>query len=219
MTFDFLIMYPKNIQELINEFAEFPSIGPKTAERFIFYLIKKSPAQLEKLSLMIKDIKKMSLCPLCGNFSEKDICPICANKNRDHSIICVVADPQDLMALEKTHEYKGVYHLLGGVISTTQNIGPENLRFKQLLERIDKSATKVKEIILALNPDLEGETTSLYLINLLKSLKINPHTTNHNFSMGIKISRLGRGLPIGSDLEYADEITLSNALKRRETIG
>ncbi|MDD2646733.1 MAG: recombination mediator RecR [Patescibacteria group bacterium] len=197
--------YPKNLQDLINEFAQFPSIGPKTAERFIFYLLKKSPAQLEKLSTSIKELKKISLCPLCNNFAEKNICPLCGNQNRDHSIICVVADPQDLMALEKTQDFKGVYHILGGLISTTQNTSPENLRVNQLLQRIAKSAVKVKEIILALNPDLEGETTSLYLINLLKPLKI-------------KISRLARGLPIGSDLEYADEITLSNAIKRREVI-
>ncbi|MCX6741307.1 MAG: recombination mediator RecR, partial [Candidatus Parcubacteria bacterium] len=163
-------MYPKNIQDLINEFSEFPSIGPKTAERFIFYLMKKSPQQLEKLTAMMNDLKHLSLCPLCGNFAEKMICPICANKNRDHSIVCVVADPQDLMAIEKTRDFKGVYHLLGGVISTTQNIGPDNLRIQQLLQRIGKSIIKVKEIILALNPDLEGETTSLYLINLLKPL-------------------------------------------------
>jgi recombination protein RecR len=136
---------------------------------------------------------------------EKMVCPICANKNRDHSIICVVADPQDLMAVEKTRDFKGVYHLLGGTISTTQDIGPDTLRIQQLLQRIGKSVVKVKEIILALNPDLEGETTTLYLINLLKPLKL-------------KMTRLARGLPIGSDLEYADEITLSNAIKRREVI-
>ena len=198
-------MYPKNIQDLINEFAQFPSIGPKTAERFIFYLMKKSPQQLEKLTIMVKNLKHLSLCPLCGNFMEKMVCPICANKNRDHSIICVVADPQDLMAVEKTRDFKGVYHLLGGTISTTQDICPDTLRIQQLLQRIGKSVVKVKEIILALNPDLEGETTTLYLINLLKPLKL-------------KMTRLARGLPIGSDLEYADEITLSNAIKRREVI-
>jgi recombination protein RecR len=198
-------MYPKNIQDLINEFAQFPSIGPKTAERFIFYLMKKSPQQLEKLTIMVKNLKHLSLCPLCGNFMEKMVCPICANKNRDHSIICVVADPQDLMSVEKTRDFKGVYHLLGGTISTTQDIGPDTLRIQQLLQRIGKSVVKVKEIILALNPDLEGETTTLYLINLLKPLKL-------------KMTRLARGLPIGSDLEYADEITLSNAIKRREVI-
>jgi recombination protein RecR len=195
--------YPKNIQDLIDEFSHFPTIGPKTAERFIFYLLKKSPQNLEKLADLIKNLKNFSACRICGNFSEKNICPICADNQRDHSIICVVAEPQDLVAIEKTNEYHGVYHILGGVINNIQGTGPEKLRINELLQRVKKSP--VKEIILALNPDLEGETTSLYLINLLKKYPI-------------KITRLARGLPMGSDLEYADEITLSNAIKRREII-
>jgi len=198
-----LKFYPKNIQDLIDEFSHFPTIGPKTAERFIFYLLKKSPQNLEKLADLIKNLKNFSSCRICGNFSEKNICPICADNQRDHSIICVVAEPQDLVAIEKTNEYHGVYHILGGVINNIQGTGPEKLRINELLQRIKKSP--VKEIILALNPDLEGETTSLYLINLLKKYPI-------------KITRLARGLPMGSDLEYADEITLSNAIKRREII-
>lgn len=197
------ISYPKNIQNLINEFSRFPTIGPKTAERFIFYLLKKSPQELIKLTELIKNLKNFSSCKICGNFSEKNICSICADTRRDHSTICLVAEPQDLMAIEKTNEYRGVYHILGGVINNIQGIGPEKIKIKELLERMKKNP--IKEIILALNPDLEGETTSLYLINLLKPYKI-------------KISRLARGLPMGSDLEYADEITLSNAIKRRETI-
>lgn len=200
-------MYPYNIQNLINEFSRFPTIGPKTAERFIFYLLKKSPPDLERLAELIKNLKKISFCQICGYYSEKDICAICGNPGRDKSTICVVSEPQDLIAIEKTNDYRGVYHILGGVINATQEIGPEQLTINQLINRAGKN--EVKEIILALNPDLEGETTSLYLINLLK-----PYPAKS----GIKISRLARGLPMGSDLEYADEITLSNAIKRREII-
>jgi len=200
-------MYPSRIQNLINEFSRFPTIGPKTAERFIFYLLKKSPQDLERLSEMIKNLKTISFCPQCGNFAESNRCTICVDKRRDQTTICVVAEPQDLMAIEKTNDYRGLYHILGGVINAPQGLGPEQLQINQLLARIKKN--NVREIILALNPDLEGETTLLYLINLLKS--------NPTFSW-IKISRLARGLPMGSDLEYADEITLSNAIKRREII-
>lgn len=196
-------MYPKNIQNLIDDFSRFPTIGPKTAERFIFYLVKKSPADLERLAENIKNLKSLAACSICGNFSENHLCAICADKQRDQHTICVVAEPQDLMAIEKTKDYRGTYHILGGLIDVAHNTGPEQLTLKKLTQRIEKDS--IKEIILALNPDLPGETTSLYLINLLKPLKI-------------KISRLARGLPMGSDLEYADEITLSNALKRRETI-
>ncbi|MGC9048642.1 MAG: recombination mediator RecR [Patescibacteria group bacterium] len=197
------MIYPPSLQNLINEFSRFPTIGPKTAERFVFYLLKKSPQGLEKLANLIKNLKQFSSCQICGNFSEKNICPICAERQRDHSTICLVAEPQDLMAIEKTNEYKGVYHVLGGVIDNIQGIDPEKLRINELLQRIKKNP--IKEIILALNPDLGGETTSLYLIDLLKPFKI-------------KITCLARGLPMGSDLKYADKITLSKAIKKRETL-
>jgi len=199
------VYYPHQIQDLIIEFSKFPGIGPKTAERFVFYLFKKSSRDLEKFSQLIKNLEQVKICSICGFFSEKEICSTCADHQRDHLVICVVAEPQDLMAIEKTGEYQGVYHLLGGLIKVSQGVGPEQLRIKDLVQRVQESKGKIREIILALNPDLEGETTSLYLVNLLKPYRL-------------KISRLGRGLPMGSDLEYVDEITLSDALKNRKPI-
>ncbi len=196
-------MYPKNIQELINYFSYFPNIGPKTAERFIFYLMKKSPEELKKFIEAIKKLNETKICQICGYLAENSICPICADPKRDKSVICVIAEIPDLIAIEKTKEYKGTYHILGGVINRLQQIGPEKLNIKNLLNRIKNQSAK--EIIFALNPDLEGETTTLYLLE-----KIRPYK--------IKITRLARGLPMGSDLTYADEITLSNALKKREQV-
>lgn len=197
--------YPHQIQSLIDEFSKFPGIGLKTAERFVFYLFKKNSQDLERFSQLIKNLEQVKICSICGFFSEKEICSICADSRRDHLIICLVAEPQDLMAIEKTGEYRGVYHLLGGLIKVSQGIGPEQLRIKELIQRVQKSKGKIREVILAFNPDLEGETTSLYLVNLLKPYRL-------------KITRLGRGLPMGSDLEYVDEITLSDALKNRKTL-
>jgi recombination protein RecR len=196
-------LYPKNIQNLIEEFSLFPSIGPKTAERFVIYLLKKSPQDLENLANLIKSLKNLKKCKICNSFSENEICQICSDPNRDQNTICVVAEQKDLIAIENTHEYKGLYHILEGVLNPIQNITPEKLKIKELLKKIDGG--KIKEVILALNPDLDGETTSLYLIDLLKKYPL-------------KITRLARGLPIGGSLEYIDEITLSNALKRREII-
>lgn len=193
------------IRQLIDEFNKFPGIGTKTAERFVFYLLSQSKEDLEKLSSLFASLKdKVTICSRCFNFAEKSPCLICSNQKRDQSIICVVAKPQDLMVIENTGEYNGLYHVLGGNLNAIRGVTPEKLKFKELTERM-RDDKKIKETIIATNHDLEGETTALYLIKLLRPYHI-------------KISRLARGLPMGSDLEYADEITLTSALKERKEI-
>ncbi len=195
---------PESIQKLIEEFNKLPGIGPKTSERFVFYLLKQSKLELEKFALALSHLKdKIKTCSVCYNFTEKDPCEICGDKKRDQKTICVVAESPDQEAIEKTSEYHGSYHVLGGTINQVEGIGPENLRIQELINRLKKD--HLKEIIIALNPDMEGESTALYLVRLLKPYKI-------------KITRLARGLPMGSDLEYADEITLTNALAGRKEI-
>lgn len=198
-------MYQSTIQNLINKFSRLPSIGPKTAERLVFYLLKRPPEELEQLATAITVVKQsVQICPNCFNFSESIPCSICSDNKRDHSLICVVSKPQDVMALEKTKSFSGVYHVLGGNINPLENSFPEDLRINQLLIKIKNHS--IKEIILALNPDMEGETTSLFLINTLKQNK------------EINVTKLARGLPMGADVEYADEITLENALRGRQKI-
>ena len=197
-------MLPKSIQQLITHFSALPGIGPKSAERFVFYLLKqdkKNPADFGNTLLRIKD--NIKNCELCGQITEHlpdavagNLCSICKNQNRDHSIICVVAESSDITALEKSEQFNGVYHILNGVLNPTEGITPDKLNIASLENRIKKN--KITEIILALNPTIEGETTSLYLTKLLKKYNI-------------KITKLARGLPQGSDLEYADEVTLANA--------
>ena len=196
--------FPPAIQNLIDEFNKLPGIGPKTSERFVFYLLKQSEEEIEKFAKAIENLKKkITICSQCYNFSEKDPCPICTDPRRDKSLLCVVAYPQDLQAIEKTNEYKGLYHILGGILNPIEGIGPKELKIQELLKRVKKSNSKIQEIILGLNPDLEGEATAIYLAKLLRPLKI-------------KVARLARGLPMGSDLQYADEVTLSNALEGRK---
>ncbi len=198
-------MYQPAIQNLIDKLSHLPSIGPKTAERLVFYLLKRPPEELEQLaSAILKAKQTIKICPNCFNFSESIPCPICSDSHRDHSLICVVSKPQDIVAIEKTGFFSGVYHVLGGNINPLENSFPEDLRINQLLIRIKNH--NIKEIILALNPDIEGETTSLFLINLLKK------------NQEIKITKLARGLPMGADVEYADEVTLENALRGRQKI-
>jgi len=185
-------------------------VGQKTAERYVFYLFKQHPEKLQELAQAIAELKeKTVVCQNCLAIAETNPCSICADGRRNRSIICLVADTRDQLAIEATGQYNGLYHILGGVLNTIEGIKPEQLNLKQLLNRIKKTASasssQVKEIILALNPDLEGETTCLYLIKLLKPFKI-------------KLTRLAKGLPMGADLEYADEITLTNALKYRSEI-
>lgn len=195
---------PQSIQNLINAFSNLPGVGPRTSARFVFYLMNRPAEELEALSQNIKELKNnITTCPLCGIFSEKNPCQTCSDPKRDHLLICVVSQPQDLEAIEKTHEYNGLYHILNGTINPLQGTGPNSLRIKELEQRLKTNPPQ--EIILALNPDMEGETTVLYLTKLLK-----PHN--------LKLTRLARGLPVGGELEYADEITITSALKGRKEV-
>lgn len=200
--------YPREIQDLVDEFSQFPGIGPKTAQRFVFYLLKRSPDIIERLSRHLRNIKNVRSCAVCGNFSGQKICLICQDKRRDHSVIIIVAQPQDLMAIEKIGEYKGVYHILGGLIDTVQMSGPEQIKTKELIERLRNS--QVKEVIFALSSTIEGEGTTLYLINLIKQ--------DPKLIQRLKLTKIARGLPLGSEIEYADEITLGEALKTRKIL-
>lgn len=193
---------PSTIQNLIAELSTLPGIGPKSAERLAFYLLKKPNSELEKFSEAFRELKDgVHNCKTCHNFSEKELCPICSNQNRSSSRICVVSEPLDVVAIEKTNEFDGLYHVLHGVISPIDGIGPEELTVGSLVTRIKNS--KVEEIILATSPTTEGEATSMYISKLLRNT-------------GIKMTRIARGLPIGGDLEYADEATLSRALEGRK---
>jgi recombination protein RecR len=191
---------PRSIQKLTEELAKLPGIGPKTAQRLTFYLVRSSQKSLQDLGESVLNLKKdIKTCSICCNFTESEPCFVCDNKNRDRSILCVVSEPLDVLAFEKTG-FNGLYHVLGGVISPVEGIGPDDLFISQLVDRLRKE--KFSEIILGTNPNLEGETTALYLQKLIKPFKIN-------------ITRIARGLPVGGDLEYADEITLTRALEGR----
>lgn len=195
------MQYTKPLANLIDFFERFPSIGPKSAQRMALHLLKMPNPEVEKFAnLMIEAKEKIHYCSICYNMSQNDPCEICQNLNRDNKTICVVSETKDLLAIEKTNEYSGVYHVLQGVISPLDGIGANDIRIRELINRI--SQNDIEEIILALNPTVEGEATSLYISKLLKPFDI-------------KISRIAMGLPIGSDLEYADEITLSKALECR----
>jgi len=198
--------YPKAIQDLISHLKKLPSVGPKTAERYVFYLLNQRNDDLKQFARAIAELKdNITICKTCFQVSEANPCSICANPNRDNHTISVVANTRDLLTIEATKIYNGKYHVLGGLIDSIKNITPGDLYIKQLVDRIDKE--KIKEVILSLNPTLEGETTSLYISKLIKS-------HNHN----VRITRLAKGLPSGSDLEYADEVTLANALKYRNEL-
>ncbi len=191
------------LEKLIKQFARMPGIGYKTARRLAFYVLKLPDEKAKELADTIVEIKsKVSECSVCGNITEMDPCPICADPQRDQSVVCVVEQPSDVFALEKTNEYKGVFHILGGALSPLDGIGPEDLKIKSLLKRIPEG---IKEVIIATNPDTEGEATSIYLLELLKPLNI-------------KVTRIARGLPTGGDLEFADITTLSRALQNRTTM-
>jgi recombination protein RecR len=193
--------FPQSIQNLIDEFSKLPTVGPKTAERYVFYLLKQNPEELQKFAQAIAELREnIKICGSCFSVSETDPCAICSDPKRNKEILCVVAKTRDLLTIEDTKQYDGVYHVLGGTINSIEEINPKNLTIKNLVEKI--KTAKIKEVILALNPDFEGETTTLYLDKILKPFKI-------------KITRLAKGLPMGADLEYADQTTLSNALKYR----
>jgi recombination protein RecR len=190
----------ESLQQLIDEFAGFPGVGRKTAQRLALHVLKLPREEVARMAEALIGVKdKIRHCSVCSNITEQDPCAICASPRRDRSTICVVEEPNDVMALEKTNEYRGLYHVLGGSLSPLDGIGPEQLRVKELLERI---TPEVGETILAMNPNVEGEATTIYLTRLLKPL-------------GVKVSRLARGLPVGGDLEFSDEATLTRALEGR----
>lgn len=196
--------YSEPIDRLINEFSKLPGIGRKTAQRLAFHVINMNPSDVEGLSKALVDVKKeIKYCKECCNISDSDSCSICSNSHRDSSIICVVEDPRDVAAMERTKDYNGKYHVLNGVISPMDGIGPEMLKIKELLSRL--SDKTVKELIMATNPTIEGEATAMYISRLVKP-------------MGIKVTRIAHGLPVGGDLEYADDVTISKALEGRREI-
>lgn len=189
------------ITRVADEFSRLPGIGPKTAQRLTYYLLRSPAEQAESLAAAIKELKStVVFCSRCYNITDTDPCAVCSNPDRDHASICVVEEPLDVVALERTGQYRGTYHVLHGAISPIEGIEPEDLRIRELLHRLESN--EVREIILATNPNLEGDATAMYLTRLIQPV-------------GISVTRLARGLPVGGDLEYADEITLSSALAGR----
>lgn len=196
---------PHALERLIREFTKLPGIGPKTAERLVYYLLKQPKEELISMAESLRLAKdEVIICHQCFRFTDQDPCPICSNPKRDKSLLCVVAESQNIPVIEKTGAFAGHYHVLGGLVSPLEGITPDKLKITELEKRL--KANGVKEVILALNPDLDGETTSLYLAKLIKPL-------------GIKVTRLARGLPMGADLEYADEVTLESAFTGRREVN
>jgi len=197
-------MYEGAIQDLIDELGRLPGIGPKSAQRIAFHIIQSERVDVTRLADVLRTVKeRVKFCIECGNITEEDLCLICRDPRRDNSFICVVEESKDVMAIEKTREFRGKYHVLGGAISPIDGIGPENLRIRELMARL--ANTEIQELIIATDPNLEGEATASYLIRQIKP-------------MGIKVSRLASGLPVGGDLEYADEVTLGRAFEGRRTV-
>jgi len=202
---------PLSIQNLIDEFSKLPTIGRKSAERFVLFLLKRNQNELDKFADAVKNLKiGIKKCEVCGCLDENTPCSICADLKRDQKKICVVATTRDLIIIEDTNAYNGLYHVLGGNIDAIKEVAPEDLNIKTLLERTAKN--NVKEIILALNPSFEGESTVLYLTKILNN---HPAQAYDRAGKNINITRLARGLPTGADLQYADELTIKNALKYR----
>ena len=192
------------LNELISQFERLPGIGKKTAQRLAYSILEQPPERAEKFAeALVNARRKIHFCKVCQSFTDLEVCTICDDLRRDKSVICVVAEPKDVMAFERTREYTGVYHVLHGVISPLDGIGPEQLRIKELMARL--SDGQVKEIIMATNPTVEGEATASYISRLIKP-------------MGIKVTRLAYGIPVGGDLEYADEVTLARALEGRNEL-
>ncbi len=196
---------PESVTQLIDEFSRLPGIGPKTASRLTYYLLRSPDEQAESLAQALHELKaRTRFCSICFNITEADPCPICSDTERDAATLCVVEEPLDVLAIERTREYRGRYHVLHGAISPVEGIGPENLRIRELVERVRGGL--VREVILATNPSLEGEATAMYLQRQLAPL-------------GVRVTRLARGLPMGGDLEYADEVTLTRALEGRREMN
>lgn len=195
------MLYPQPMTRLIHELSRLPGVGPKTAQRLAFYVLTLSEEEVGKIAEALLDARhKIGFCSICGHLTETSPCAICENEGRDRSLLCVVEEPKDVIAMERTKVYKGLYHVLGGALSPLEGIGPEELRIKELLQRISNG--DFREMIVATDPNVEGEATALYLGKLLRP-------------MGYKVTRLARGLPVGGDLEYADEITLGKAFEGR----
>ena len=193
--------FPAALERLSEQFARLPGIGSKTAQRLAFQVLSMPQEQAQEFADAILDAKRsIHTCPVCQNLTDEEMCPICADETRDHSTICVVAEPRDVIAMERSREYTGVYHVLHGVISPLNHVGPDDIRIRELLARLQDGS--VQEVIIATNPDTEGEATAMYLSRLLRPI-------------GVKVTRLAYGIPVGSQLEYADEVTLLRALEGR----
>jgi recombination protein RecR len=197
------VSYPEPLTRLIEELQRLPGIGPKGAQRLAFHMLKAPREQAERLASAVRELKeRVTYCSVCNNITDTDPCEYCRSEQRDHHVICVVEEPQNVSGIEKTREFRGVYHVLMGALSPLQGIGPDDLKIKGLLGRITDGVT---EVILATNPNVEGEATALYLARLLKPL-------------GVKVTRIAMGVPVGSDLEYADEVTMHKALEGRREV-
>ena len=196
--------FPAALERLTEQFARLPGIGGKTAQRLAFHVLSMPDDQAAEFAAAITDAKKtIKTCPVCQNLTDRDICSICDDEERDHGLICVVAEPKDVIAMERAREFHGVYHVLHGVISPLNHMGPDDIRIKELLQRVAKGG--VREIIMATNPDTEGEATAMYISRLLRPMEV-------------RVTRLAYGIPMGSQLEYADEVTLLRALEGRQDI-
>lgn len=196
--------YPKPLAKLVGALEKLPGIGPKSAQRMAFYILGASEDEAHTLVESITEVKEqITQCKVCYNFADQELCEICASDKRDTTTVCVVAEPRDVIAMEKTNEYKGVYHVLQGVISPMDGVGPDMLRIRELQQRIMNDS--IKEVILATNPTIEGDTTAMYLAGILKPL-------------GVKVTRIAHGMPVGGDLDYADQATLIRALEWRREI-
>ncbi len=195
---------PASLERAINEFAKLPGVGPKSAQRLALYLLKRDAIDINNLAAAVSNLKAgVTFCSTCHNMADSDPCNVCSDSSRDQTLIAVVEEPLDAMALDKTNQFKGVFHILGGVLNPMEGIGPSQLNLDSLKDRIAKQS--VKEVIIATNPTLEGETTAMHISKMLKE-------------SGVSVTRIARGLPMGGDLEYADEITLSRALEGRREI-
>ena len=196
--------FPAALQELADQFARLPGIGGKTAQRLAFHVLGLPQEEAEEFAQAILEAKRaVHTCPVCQNLTDREICPICDDDMRDHSLICVVVEPKDVIAMERSREFTGVYHVLHGVISPLNHVTQDDIRIRELLQRV--ASTDVREIIMATNPDTEGEATAMYISRLLRPMEV-------------KVTRLAYGVPVGSQLEYADEVTLSRALEGRQEI-
>ena len=196
--------FPAALERLTEQFARLPGIGSKTAQRLAFHILSLPEAEAEAFAEAVLEARRtVRACPVCQNLTDRELCPICADEERDHGLICVVAEPRDVVAMERAREYRGVYHVLHGVISPLNHVGPDDIRVRELLARVGQGG--VREIIMATNPDTEGEATAMYVSRLLKPLEV-------------KVTRLAYGIPVGSQLEYADEVTLLRALEGRREI-